>query len=143
MTHQISANFTVEELLASDTAKAEDIENIPNWDALVQLVLLANNTLEGIRHICGDHPVLISSGFRNQQLNEAVGGAETSAHMAGAAADFTIPAFGSVTEVIAKLKPYMAELEIDQLIDEYGSWVHVGRAPSFGMIPRNECFKVT
>src|SRR5215475_1485613 len=143
MPHMISPNFSIEELLASDTAKAEDIVNVPNWDALVQLVLLANNTLEGIRHICGDHPVLISSGFRNQQLNEAVGGAETSAHMAGAAADFTIPAFGSVGQVIEAVRPHMKELGVDQLINEYGSWVHVGRAPSFGVIPRNDCFIVT
>jgi len=142
MTHMLSPHFSVAEYCRSDTAQAEGIINLPNWDCLVQMVLHANITMEGIRAICGGHPVLISSGFRCGDLNEAVGGAENSAHLLGAAADFTIPAFGSVASVIAAIEPHMKDLQIDQLINEYGSWVHVGRA-AFGQTPRYQSFAVT
>src|SRR5215471_674529 len=142
MVYLLSPHFTVEEMIHSDTAEAMGIINAPNFDVLVQMVLLANNTLEGIRKLCGGNPVLISSGFRCGDLNEAVGGAENSAHLLGCAADFTIPACGSVADVIAVIEPFLKDLQIDQLINEYGSWVHVGRA-TFGQTPRYESFAVT
>lgn len=44
--------------------------------------------LESIRHILGDQPLKISSGFRNLRLNKAVGSkAKNSAHMKFEAAD--------------------------------------------------------
>ena len=130
-TVQLSEHFTLAELIHSDTAQACGIDNTPDAAAVEQLTLLARDTLEGIRSLCGDHPLLISSGYRCQDLNEEVGGVEDSAHRYGAAADFTIPAFGSVGEICEAIKPYLDLLEIDQLIDETGggtSWVHVGRA---------------
>jgi len=142
MVYQLSPHFTVEEMIKSDTAEAMGIINAPNFDVLVQMVLLANDTLEGIRQLCGGHPVLISSGFRCGDLNEAVGGAENSAHLLGCAADFSVPAFGSITDIIAAIEPHLQTLQIDQLINEYGNWVHVGRA-SFGQTPRYQSFAVT
>ena len=59
-------------------------------------------------------------------LNQAVGGSRTSAHLEGLAADFTAPAFGSPLEVIRKIAA--SGIEYDQLIYEYGSWVHLGLA---------------
>lgn len=142
MTKLLSPHFSLEEYIHSDTATAEGIINAPDWDVLVQMCLHANNTMEGIRTICGGNPVIITSGFRCGDLNEAVGGAENSAHLFGAAADFTIPAFGSVRAICEAVAPYMKELQIDQLINEYGSWVHVGRAV-FGQEPRYQYFSVT
>jgi hypothetical protein len=137
----LSPNFSLEEMIRSDTAQAEGIVNAPNWDCLVQMILLCNNTLEGIRKLLGDVPITITSGFRCGDLNEAVGGAENSAHLFGCAADFHAEGF-TIQGIIAAVQPHMAELEIDQLIDEYSQWVHVGRA-NFGATPRNECFAVT
>ena len=130
-TTQLSPHFSLEELTHSDTAQACGIENTPDAAAIEQLTLLATVTLEGIRSACGDHPVMISSGYRCPDLNEEVGGADNSAHKFGCAADFTIPGFGSVDEICQALKPHLDLLEIDQLINETGggaSWVHVGRA---------------
>ena len=141
---QLSEHFTLEELVYSDTAKAEGIDNRPDQEAISQLWMLANHTLEKIRTICGDHAVVISSGFRCPELNAAVGGATNSAHLFGAAADFTIPDFGSVDQICATLAPHLEELEIDQLINETGggaSWVHVGRAVPPD-VPRHQCMNL-
>lgn len=141
MTLLLSPNFSLEEMIHSDTAEAEGIVNAPNWDVIVQMVLLANNTLEKIRSIFGNKPLIISSGFRCGALNEAVGGAENSAHLLGCAADFTIEGL-SPLEICGALEDRLYELEIDQLINEYDQWVHVGRVP-FGQIPRGEVFAVS
>ncbi|MFC7405407.1 D-Ala-D-Ala carboxypeptidase family metallohydrolase [Georgenia alba] len=43
--------------------------------------------LQALRHAMGDSPITISSGFRDQAHNDAVGGSPTSRHMYGDAAD--------------------------------------------------------
>lgn len=45
--------------------------------------------LEAMRHALGDVPITISSGFRSYSCNSAVGGASTSRHLYGDAADLT------------------------------------------------------
>lgn len=131
-TTQLSEHFTLEELIHSDTAAVRGIDNRPRDPAIVeQLRLLATNTLEKIRTLCGDHPVTITSGYRCPTLNACVGGVSDSAHLYGCAADFVIPDFGTPSEICRFLLPYMTMLELDQLIDEAGGggkWVHVGRA---------------
>jgi hypothetical protein len=143
---QLSPHFTLSELVASSTAQAQGIDNTPDEAAIDQLSALANDTLEGIRAICGDNPVIVSSGYRSPALNAAVGGATNSAHLFGCAADFTIPGFGSVSDVCHALMPRLAELEIDQLIDESGGgarWVHVGRAIPPSTTPRGQAFTIS
>jgi hypothetical protein len=141
----LSPHFTLAELTFSDTANAHGIDNSPDQAAVGQLTQLAQLTLEGIRTICGDHPVIISSGYRCPELNEAVGGASNSAHLYGCAADFTIPEFGDVLDICHALEPHLRELGIDQLIDESGSgarWVHVGRAIPPSTAPRCQCLTI-
>ncbi|MFJ8073025.1 D-Ala-D-Ala carboxypeptidase family metallohydrolase [Streptomyces sp. NPDC096176] len=43
--------------------------------------------LEALRHALGDQPVTVTSGFRSQACNSAVGGASNSRHLYGDAAD--------------------------------------------------------
>jgi hypothetical protein len=45
--------------------------------------------------------------------------------MSGLAADFIVPAFGTPLEICKRLEPYLKELSVDQLIHEYGDWVHL------------------
>jgi hypothetical protein len=141
----LSPHFTLAELTYSDTANAKGIDNAPDQAAIGRLTQLAQLTLEGIRTICGDNPVIVSSGYRCPALNEAVGGASNSAHLYGCAADFTIPEFGDVLDICHALEPHLRELGIDQLIDESGSgarWVHVGRAIPPSTTPRCQCLTV-
>jgi hypothetical protein len=133
----MSQHFTLQELLHSDTAKACGIENHPSWEDIDRLKKLAD-TLEQIRSILGNNPMIISSGFRCPELNGEVGGVSDSAHIYGYAADFICPGFGTPTQIVAELKLYLEVLQIDQLIDESG-WVHVGLCASD---PRYQCFKI-
>ena len=57
---------------------------------------------------------------------------KTSQHMTGQAADIIVPRFGNPTEVAAALRD--SGIEYDQLILEFGRWVHV----SFGPKPRHQ-----
>jgi hypothetical protein len=127
------------------TPPTRGIDNTPDQAAVGQLTQLAQLTLEGIRTICDDHPIIISSGYRCPKLNEVVGGASNSAHLYGCAADFTIPEFGDVLDVCHALKAHLVDLGIDQLIDEAGSgarWVHAGRAIPPGTTPRCQCLTI-
>lgn len=56
--------------------------------------------LESIRHILGDKPLKINSGFRNLSVNKAVGSkAKSSAHMRFEAADI-VPSGMSIKEAL-------------------------------------------
>lgn len=123
---RLSPHFTLDELVASQTAARQGINNTPPREVVRNLRRLAA-TLEKVRSLLGGAPVLVSSGYRCAELNAAVGGSNTSAHMAGLAADFAVPAYGSVLEVARKIA--VSNISYDQLIHEFGAWVHIGIAP--------------
>jgi len=120
----LSPNFTMAELTYSDTAIAHGIDNTPDAAIIANLTLLAG-VLERIRTICGNHPIAVSSGYRCPEVNKLVGGASSSAHLYGLAADIEIPGFGSPRDVCQAIEPHLKKLGIDQLIYE-GTWTHVG-----------------
>ncbi|WP_144630274.1 D-Ala-D-Ala carboxypeptidase family metallohydrolase [Bordetella genomosp. 13] len=122
----LSPHFALAELVASQTAERRRIDNIPTDVVLSNLYTLADR-LETVRGILGGLPMLISSGYRSQALNRALGGSITSAHMLGLAADFTCPGFGSPLDVCRELARHADALDFDQIIHE-GTWVHLGLA---------------
>ena len=122
MPRKLSEHFTLEEMILSQTAARKDIDNTPT-PAIVANLRLTVATLEEIRTLLGV-PILVSSGYRSPALNKAVGGSKISAHMQGLAADFTAPGFGTVLQVARKIAA--SEIAYDQLIYEFGSWVHIG-----------------
>jgi len=88
---QLTDHFTLEELVASNTARAKGIDNTPGPDELVNLYRLAL-VLEVVRvRVFGGRGLGLNSGFRNLELNDAVGGSRHSYHMRGCAADFDPP----------------------------------------------------
>lgn len=131
----ITMHFTIEELCASQTAKAKGISNTPNMQQMINLVYLTAYVLEPLRVAMGE-PIKIGSGFRCQQLNKAVGGVSNSQHTKGQAADLCIDGD------IKKGKKWFAyirdHLPFDQLIWEKNPktgnyWVHVSFIyPDFG-----------
>ena len=84
-----SKYFRLEELLKSDKALAAQIENLPSWKDVDNLLDLAVLVLDPIREAWGQ-PLIITSGYRSPQLNAAVGGVPTSAHMDGCAVDIAL-----------------------------------------------------
>jgi zinc D-Ala-D-Ala carboxypeptidase len=135
----LTEHFTLAEMIASDTANDCGIDNTPSPEIVDNLTILCE-VLEDIRMLCDNHDVIVNSGYRCEALNAEVGGVEDSAHRYGLGADIVIPAFGTPSEICDRLKPYLAELGIDQLIDESSGdarWVHVGLSEG---PPRCECF---
>jgi len=86
---KITNNFTFEELIHSNTAKAKEIDNFPNSEQTDNLRKLAVRLLQPLRDIFG-LPMVVSSGFRSEATNKAVGGVKNSQHMKGQAADISV-----------------------------------------------------
>lgn len=128
----MTAHFSLAELIASDAATRQGINNTPP-DAVVENLERLMQTLEIIRTACDNLPIVVTSGYRCERLNRLVGGSKTSAHMDGRAADIWVV---GLTPYQAALKILRAGIVIDQLIYE-GGWVHVGIAKS-GEQPRRQ-----
>lgn len=122
---QLTEHFTLEEFTRSATAALKGISNKPDAVQLTNLQTVAHK-MELVRSILGNNPIIISSGFRSEELNKVVGGSNTSSHSQGLAVDFTCPKFGTVKEVCAALKS--SNLKFDQVIYEQGrtNWCHIG-----------------
>jgi hypothetical protein len=123
---RFAPNFPLAELVASSKARELGIVNGPPLGALPRLVA-TSHMLQRIRAELGV-PMTVTSGFRNQAVNRAVGGSITSDHLTGDAADFVAPAFGTPTAIAQHLAPLVSVLGIGQIILEGvkgKQWVHV------------------
>lgn len=117
-------HFSFDELTRSATAARKGIDNNPDQEAEGNLLALCENILEPIRKYLGQ-PLRITSGYRSQKLNKAIGGARRSQHIDGQAADVTCQ--GRNAEVFNYA---LKALDYDQLIWEFGTadepqWVHI------------------
>ena len=115
--------FTIGELSESSTAKKKGINNVPDGVVRDNLTALIDNILDPLRKAYGK-PVTVNSGYRSPELNKAVGGASTSQHLTGEAADITA---GNAVEN-KKLFDLAQGLKLpfDQIIDEKNfAWVHI------------------
>ena len=114
-------NFKISELIHSDTAVKNNINNMPDINSLDFMLDLICNCLQPIREKL-NRPMIITSGFRNSQVNKLVGGVSTSQHTKGQAVDFIVSGM-TPAQIIEKIKSY--GVEYDQLINEYDKWVHI------------------
>lgn len=123
---RISANFTLDEFLASDTARRKGIDNTsPSITAIVNLTMLVARVLQPLRNLM-KLPVRITSGYRCASLNKAVGGAYASQHMTGQAADISFANNEDLERRAIELIKVMDDF--DQMIwEQKGSirWLHV------------------
>src|SRR5436309_2400268 len=122
---KLSQHFSLEELVASETAARQGIDNTPDARTLTHLILLAER-LERVRRALDGHVMTITSGYRSVELNRVVGGSKASMHCLGLAADFICPSFGTPYEVCRQI--VRAQVPMDQLIHEFGEWTHLGLA---------------
>ena len=124
-TRMLTAHFSLREMCASGTAIRLGIKNEPSEEVINRLQQLCEHVLEPLRQRFG--VIRITSGYRCDRLNRAVGGVKNSQHRLGEAADIHV----SNIEVGRKMFRYIKEnLEFDQLlferIQENGAcWLHV------------------
>jgi hypothetical protein len=126
----LSPNFRLFEFTTSPTADRNGIDNKPNAKETANLKKLCKQILQPAREALG--PLKINSGFRNEALNNLVGGVPTSDHRLGFAAD-VVPMDGNtrgLAEWVVKNCP-----KFDQVILEFGTpeqprWIHLSVAPA-------------
>ena len=121
----LSRNFTLSELIKSDTAIRKGINNNPNAEQIEKLKALCENILQPVRDHFGR--VKITSGFRSVDLCLAIGSSSNSQHAKAEAADFECVGVDN-----AELADWIKDnLPYDQLIVEYytpgepnSGWIH-------------------
>lgn len=119
---RLSKNFTLEEFLVSQTATRHSIDMTPPPEIIENLQRLVTGVMQPLRDQVGVG-IFISSGFRPLELNTKIGGSKTSEHINGNACDFKV--IGQTPYDTASLIVEM-ELPFDQVIHEFGRWVHCG-----------------
>ena len=128
---RLSANFTLNDLIYSETANSLKIDNTPPADAVKNLIELVDSALEPICKALG-YKLTVTSGYRSWRLNSAVRGSKTSVHPLGLACDWRCPEYGDTFKIITDLPKKLAALGVkfDQLIIENRhspkSWIHIG-----------------
>tara|TARA_Y100001936_G_C16000481_1_gene627627 strand:- start:479 stop:940 length:462 start_codon:yes stop_codon:yes gene_type:complete len=121
---QLSENFSLDEMIKSQTAERKGIDNFPDKDHIEAMKKLCENILQPIRDHYGK-PFIVSSGYRCPELCLAIGSSIKSQHAKGQAADFEVPGISNMV-----LAEYIKDnLEFDQLILECykggnTGWVH-------------------
>ena len=122
-TDKLSTNFTLAELTVSDTAVRKNYTEQfnPPDNVILALTELCKNILQPLRNTV-NASIKVTSGYRCERTNKAIGGAKTSQHIDGEAADINIEGM-SVEEVYLLIKD--SNLPFDQVIQEFDAWVHV------------------
>jgi uncharacterized protein YcbK (DUF882 family) len=133
----LSPNFTLDELTASQTAARKGLDNTPNATEVANLVRVAA-LLEEVRALV-KKPITVNSGFRSKQVNDAVGSRDTSQHRIGCAADIRVPGMTPREVVEACIK---ANIGYDQIIEEFGSWTHISVPNTASTEPRRQALTI-
>jgi len=127
--------FSLKELCSSDVATSRRIDNFPSFSVVEHLTELTSKILEPLRIAWGS-PLKVTSGYRCDALNRAVGGVSTSAHRLGYAVDIQ-PTNGKIDEFGKFVKDWLIKnrIKFDQVLFETQGrtkWVHIGLYSSTG-----------
>jgi len=141
----ISKYVSYEEVIYSDTALKEGLDNTPTEKQLELIKAAAINVFDKLREHSGG-PIKINNVFRSKALNSVIGGSETSQHCVGTdpkqrnyGAAFDIDDYywvkGKNTYNNVEMADYIRlNLDFDQLIYEYPingypKWIHFSYRP--------------
>ena len=130
----LTEHFTLDELTSSETAERNGWDNTPNETELANLKRLAE-FLEEVKTALGGKPIMVSSGYRGKQVNDAVGSKDSSQHRTGCAVDFRVPQLTPdqvVKAIVASGLPY------DQVIREFDRWTHLSIPNTPETAPRRQ-----
>jgi hypothetical protein len=122
MMQSVSAHFSLDEVTNSQTAARLGINNDLPLE-LMQNVKKAALGMELVRLALNSNMCIVSSWYRCDALNAAVGSKPTSAHRTGMAIDFTCPTAGTPAQIVAAL--IKSAVPFQQIIHEFDSWVHI------------------
>ena len=141
---KLGPHFSLEEFLRSEAADRHGINMAPPPDVVDNLYVLVEQVLEPLRAAINEgrpkaareRSIIVTSGYRPRRLNTLIGGSRTSAHRYGRAADIwatgiSVPELAEAAERLSRSAP------IDQVILEFGRWVHIGLPPA-GEDPRRQ-----
>ena len=124
---QLSKNFSLNELVKSQTAMRLGINNTPSSQEIFNLKNLCENVLQRVRDRFKE-PVIINSGYRSVKLCKAIGSSGKSQHAKGQAADIEVMNLDN--KVVAEW--IKNNLIYDQLILEFykesdpqSGWIHI------------------
>lgn len=155
LSEKLSENFTLEEFIHSETAIAKKISNKPSAIHKKIMKHTCQYLLEPLRKLLNEKykeykgkkvkevGLKVTSGYRSAKLNAAVGGATTSSHCNGSAADIEavltymngVKAVLPYNELYEDIKAWVKaeKISVDQLIREKSGnavWCHVSHHPS-------------
>lgn len=124
-----SKNFSEVEMRESRIARKNKIKNYPNEAQKANLKKLCKKILQPIRDKWND-VIIVNSGYRCKELNDLVGGVQTSEHLTGNAADICPNRKEDVQKLFDMVKTMVenGEITVGQLILErtqFAIWVHV------------------
>lgn len=120
---QLSEHFSLDEATYSETAIRLGINNQPDDRQLGNMKIAAEH-LEAVRAVTG--ALRVNSWIRLPDVNVAVGGSKISSHMDGWAIDCSSSSHTPYELCQMVLK---AGIKFDQMIHEYGRWMHISFAP--------------
>lgn len=131
----LSPHFTVGEFFRSGTAIRLGIDNNP--DAHPGEGISTAEVVENLRALCTEvleplrrrvRRVIVTSGYRCQELNKAVGGVWNSQHLKGEAADIFVPDTATAMRYGHILERHSAvqQLLLEPMGIQQKRWIHVG-----------------
>lgn len=122
---KVKSYFTIKELTYSATATKYGIDNTPPENIICNLEELID-FLDGVRKAWGG-PIIVTSGFRCEELNQKVGGSKNSAHKYGFGVDMK-PANNKLMKFFEFMKEYLKDKDFDECMLETNSqgivWQH-------------------
>ena len=126
-------NFTFKELIKTDTG----LDNMPNDMNIIKNLCRLADFLQMIRnelHL----PIIVTSGYRSKEVNEAVGCASSSYHVKGLAVDIKCSDMDKLLTVLHSHLMDLAQLGI-YYSNTKQEWYHIG-LPEDDKVPRNQIY---
>ena len=131
---KLSKNFTLQELIKSNTALRLGIDNTPSKEGIMKLTILATSVLQLLRDRIG--ALRITSGYRSPQLNTAISGSNKSQHTKCEAVDIQYVKRGRMDNLLIYQALIDLDIDFDQCILEFGdstatsdptspAWIHL------------------
>jgi hypothetical protein len=127
----LSEHFTLDEMTFSEIALRNGLSNAPDQFVTNNLIRLAK-LLEKVRALL-NRPIHINSAYRSLNVNKLVGGQPNSQHCLGCAADIKV---GGMTPDLVMKAIIHSDIQYDQIIREFDSWVHISIPNGEGYVAR-------